>query len=285
MVKEAYKIKYYFSETLAKNDLLYLSIFVSSNSFQYAIFNNEFKNVVALQDVEFNEDKLPEYDAIEMIALLCNNSLLYQKKFEKVNICILNIQFTLLPESFADATDMNELLNFTNGQSKVGKSLTHKTKQCNFSYKLSNDWIDFFGKTFPNASIRHSGAVQIGLLFEHLSLVNTNLFLSIRTSLIEISVKKNNQLLFYNVFSFESKEDILYYLLSTMEQMELNPLSCKLSIASELETNDELIKIIKKYIKEVEFCVLDKSITFQKTNNQLPNHFYFTLLNQHLCEL
>lgn len=285
MVKEAYKIKYFFSETTAKNDLLYLSIFVSSNTFQYAIFTNEFKNVVALQDVAFNEDKLAEYDAIEMIALLCNNSLLNQKKFEKVNICILNNQFTLIPESFANATDINELLNFTNGQSIAGKSFTHKTKQCNFSYKLSNDWIDFFGKTFPNASIRHSGAVQISLLFEQFSLLSTNLFLAIHTSQIEISVKKNNQFLFYNVFSFESEEDILYYILFTIEQLELNPLSSKLVVAAELETKNSLIKSIKKYIKEVEFCVLDKSIQFQNNNNQLPNHFYFTLLNQHLCEL
>jgi hypothetical protein len=77
------------------------------------------------------------------------------------------------------------------------------------------------------------------------------LFLIINDGLIEIAAKSNNNLLFYNVFSFENNEDVLYYLLFMMEQFSLNPLSTRLLIGGQVQTNDSLIISIKKYIKHV----------------------------------
>ena len=284
MVEEAYQVKYFNSQSSAATDLLSLSIFVSEHQFQYAIFKNSFKNIIELADIEFKEAHLPNYQAIDLISIIVNNQFLNQKKFEKVNISVLNNQFTLLPEAFAQDLDHSALLSFANGENNASKSLHHKTKYCFFSYQLPNDWLDFFGKTFPQANIYHASAINVSLLFEQFSLINTELFLNIHQNQIEISAKQNRALLFYNVFSYESKEDILYYLLFTMEQLELNPLLCKLSLASQLETNDELINSLKKYVKHLDFCVMDKSISSETIDNKLPNHFYFTLLNQHLCE-
>jgi hypothetical protein len=145
--------------------------------------------------------------------------------------------------------------------------------------------ITHLEKVFPNSSIRHSGAVNLSLFFSQHSLIQKNLFLNISEGSIEISVKEGNELLFYNVFNFQSDEDVLYYLLFTMEQLQLNPLHVKLAIAAQKDVSDDLIKNIKKYIKQVDLCVSDASVNLKGELASLPKHYYFTLLNQHLCAL
>ena len=88
-----------------------------------------------------------------------------------------------------------------------------------------------------------------------------------------------------SVFNFSNNEDILYYLLFTMEQFELNPLHAKLVIAAQIPASNELITSIKKYVKHVSFCVHNNSLNLTGDLLQLPQHYYFTLLNQHSCEL
>lgn len=111
------------------------------------------------------------------------------------------------------------------------------------------------------------------------------MFLSLYSSHIELIVKQGSDLLFYNVFRYQNNEDILYYLLFTMEQFSLNPLYVKLVIASQTGISDELVSNLKKYIKQVSFCVNDASIKMNGDLKSLPGHYYFNLLNQHLCEL
>lgn len=285
MVQEAYQIKYFYQETTPKDEAISLSIFVSSHHFQYAIFSQDYKWVYELAEVEFNESQLPNYQSIDFIAMLVNNNHLNQKKFQKVNIALLNNKFSLVPEAFYDASNLEAVMAFSTGIHKDYKVLNHKTKYCTLYYAFQNEWLDYFGKTFPQAAIHHAGALHMALHFEHFSLSNTKLFLQIHGSQLEISIKDAKNLIFYNVFSYQTKEDILYYLLFTMEQMALNPLLCTLTIAAQTQTKDDLIKSIKKYVKHVDFCVLDKSISFKNQTNNLPHHFYFSLLNQHLCAL
>jgi hypothetical protein len=133
--------------------------------------------------------------------------------------------------------------------------------------------------------VRHLGAVNISLFFSQHSLKNANLYLNVGDGYIELAAKDRGELLFYNVFTFENNEDILYYVLFMMEQFHLNPLHVRLSVAAQRAATDELIQTLKRYIRQVDFCVRDTSVKLSETLPSFPDHYYFTLLNQHLCEL
>jgi hypothetical protein len=71
-----------------------------------------------------------------------------------------------------------------------------------------------------------------------------------------------------------------------MEQFLLDPQQVKLTVAGQLQMHDGLAKHLNQYLKNLSFYtppvnVFDLSGDFET----LPVHFYFTLLNQHLCEL
>lgn len=282
---EAYITRQFYSQKPAANEPLGLSLMVSASSFMYAISTNHFRNVVELCHVEITHHSNTAFNITDKLSFLVNNYLLHQKKFEKVNIAFLNNDFTILPAAYSSNADMKELLQFTSGTNQVKNTYQHHLKNLNFCFTLEQEISAFFEKTFPNASIRHAGAINITMLFGQHSLLGSNLFLNIGDGCIELAAKENNDLLFYNVFNFSNNEDILYYLLFAMEQFQLDPLQVKLAIAGERSSSDELIKSIQKYIKQVTFCVMDAGINLNGDLVQLPKHYYFTLLNQHVCEL
>lgn len=247
----------------------------------YAVSTSHFKNVVELAHIQVTDP----VDLSDKISFLVTNHLLHNRKFEKVQVCFLSPAFTMIPQVFAADEELKPMLEFATGTVQSRRPLRHTLRNFDFCYAVEQDLIHFFEKTFPHASIRHQGAVSIDLFFNQHSLKNANLYLGIGDGVIELAAKQQNELLFYNVFNIQSNEDILYYLLFTMEQFHLNPLHVRLSLAAEKPQSEELITSIKKYIRQVEFCVTDASIHLNGELASLPRHYYFTLLNQHLCEL
>lgn len=265
-------------------EALCLSLFITPHSFNYAVFNNTYTKVYELCEVEMTAYGKQAQSLNEKIFFLIHNHLLHQKKFEKTLICLLNSDFTLVPESFS-AEELKPLLQFTTGNQSIKITREHKLKELKFCFSAHQDLISDLERFFPNASIRHSGAVLIDLFFSQHSLIKSNFFLSINNGMIELLGKEKNQLLFYNVFKYDNNEDILYYLLFMMEQFQLNPLEVKLSIAGNRNLEDELIKNIKKYIRQVNFVVHEPALLLSGELNNLPKHYNFTLLNQHVCAL
>ena len=111
------------------------------------------------------------------------------------------------------------------------------------------------------------------------------MFLNINYNIIEITIKQKNNLQFYNAFNYQTTEDIIYYLLFTLEQLQLNPLTVKIAIAGQTDSNSELIISLKKYIKHINFTANNTATYFKNELIDTPTHFYFTVLNQILCEL
>ncbi len=285
MIEEDYIVKKYCSEVTPSTEKLNLSILICEDSFIYSISTNDFKNVFELCHVHLINSALPAFQLKDKVLFLVQNYGLNKKKFAKVFISILNQQFTLVPSAYAAAEDLKKLLMFSSGQEQVKNLLQQHIKNLNFCYNISTELLHYLETTFSNATIRHNGITTICSLFDNHSLKSCNLFLSVHDSCMELTAKRENDLLFYNVFNYESGEDILYYLLFMMEQFELSPLTVKLAISAQTGISDNLIRDIKKYIKQVNFCVHDSSIKLNGELANLPQHYYFSLLNQHVCEL
>jgi hypothetical protein len=283
MLPEAYNVKHFYSVKGA-SEATCLSLVISNRTFMYALFSGVFENVIELCHVNILDSGSSESSA-DHVRLLLNNYQLANKNFAKVNITILNNELTLVPEAYAGAEGTLPILNFSTGIDSSRSPLQHHVQNALFCYSIESELHALLERSFPGASIRHSGAVSIQLFFSQHSLVNSDIFLNIFDGYIEIVAKKSNSLLFYNVFSVTSNEDILYYLLFMMEQFQMDPGSVKLSLASQRAANDELINVIKKYIRNVELSVSDPSLRMKGELSSLPQHYYFTLLNQHLCEL
>jgi len=79
----------------------------------------------------------------------------------------------------------------------------------------------------------------------------------------EIIVINSGQLLFYNTFEYTTKEDFIYYLLFTAEQLQLNPEEFKLTLIGNLTANSELYKIAYTYVRNVTLFDVNKNYNLE----------------------
>lgn len=282
MINEAYSVKNYFKNNDISAQKSNLSLFFSANSLIFCEFDEYFKNIVELCDVEFNTNVNPSLTLIERIQFIFNN---YQitKNYQKVYISVLNSHFTLIPTAFKNEINA-DILQFGTGLTITKNTIEHSINNFIVCYTLDQELKQYLEKTFPIAFIRHAGAVTLSLFNTLPTLINCDLLLNLNFGSIEIAVKQKSNLQFYNVFNYQTNEDIIYYLLFTLEQLNLNPLLVKVVIAGQLKTTDNIIVSLKKYIKHINFIIND-TVIFPKNELTIPNHYYFTVLNQHLCEL
>jgi len=261
-----------------------LSLVISETSFCYLISSDNFSRPVQLGEIAMSSVGTAAFDMRDRLAYLVNNNLLDQKKYDKVFISLLLPHVTLLPESFASVDERAGLLSFSTG-TKNTKVISHALPGVNFTFPVTSELLQYLERTFPNAQIRHAGAINLSLMHRLHALQNADVHLLLHNGYVEISARRGNSILFYNVFEISGTEDVLYYLLFTMEQFGLDPQIARVAFSGQKNYDDPLIKAMKKYIRNFSFSVHDNSLKMTGEISSLPSHYYFTLLNQHLCEL
>ena len=76
---------------------------------------------------------------------------------------------------------------------------------------------------------------------------------------------------------------VLYYVLFILEQYQLNPLTTNITVIGNIETTDELIISIKKYIKNIHLAIGNKNLVWANITG-MPQHYNYSLVNRLFCE-
>jgi hypothetical protein len=133
--------------------------------------------------------------------------------------------------------------------------------------------------TYGAFEYKHSSTILIEkLLQEYKNVSNEICFVNITENDFEIVVLKNKKLSLFNTFNFNTKEDFIYYILFTAEQLNLNPEKVTLVLLGDIDETSELYKILFKYIRNIQFYKPSNFSSF--LSNLIPSHSNFTLLNQ-----
>ncbi len=277
--KKVYELK----ENSSSNSILVIN--VSESGFELVTFTKEPYTITKIGELIFKDEFKDQDELSHYFVQFVNEFDITKTNYDNIYINWLNKHFTLVPNAFYSAEKAKELLDFNIGNIENESILTDDVLgDVKFLYSIPSHFKATLDKTFPKHNIKHFGFSSIQLFFNHFQLKNADVFMNIHLQSIELLIKKDKQLVLYNMYNVKSDEDILYYLLFSIEQLKLNPLNLKLSIAANRETGDELFKSIKKYVKQVNFVVSDKIILRKEAFESIPHHYYFNLLNRLLCE-
>lgn len=259
-----------------------LSVLIEDDKISAAIFSKDHAQLHEICSLTFSDSKSIPGNAINEFAFFLKDFDILKHQYSHVTIQILNRLFTLVPNAFANS-NTKSLLEFNLGIKDIKTvQQTLINNSINFAYTYDFELHSFIERSFNTAKIQHAGAMSIDLFLKLPALKKSDVFLDIHHNVIELIIKKENDLLFYNVFKWDSNEDVLYFLLFTIEQFQLNQNTLQLSIAANLPADHTLFALIKKYIRHIQFFS-SKAIDAPVEN--LPNHYFFNVLNSHLCEL
>ena len=68
---------------------------------------------------------------------------------------------------------------------------------------------------------------------------------------MDIIVLDNKKLIYFNSFTYETKEDFIYFLLFALEQLELDPATVRVRLFGAIEEGDPYYDMCYRYIQNV----------------------------------
>ncbi len=265
-----------------------LSIQLALDGFSFCVFDIERNKYSGIEEFSFHKVSTPFVLNNILKELIPKNNWL-KIPYDETRIVFESTKSTIIPTPLFDENHSADYLLF-NHYLDFGDKI--------FYERLTNlDAVNIFAvpeiilhtlnQFFPEASIHHFASP----LIENLLILNKNkdedmrIFANIRKSWFDLFVMNGKNLVFVNSFKYKTTEDFVYFLIYVMDQLNLNPEKAELTFLGEVTKISTLFELTFKYVRNVNFGKRSQDYEFSYVFDEIPEHFYFNLLNLQRCEL
>ncbi len=256
-----------------------VSIQFSLGGFSFCISNSITKEIQHFTTHTFEEPIATPELLLSKIEELFNDFKALKQDFDTVTVIHQNNLSTLVPTPLFNENELKVYLEYniktlTNDFIAFDSLSQLDIKNVYVPYININN---FFFQQFGEFEYKHYSTVLIDKLILH-SKNNSEkqFFVNVAETSFDIVVIENSKLLFYNSFSYNTKEDFIYYILFTAEQLKLNPEKFLLYFIGDVEKDSEIYHITYQYVRNVDFINLD--IPFFDQDKDISNHSHYTTL-------
>lgn len=218
-------------------------------------------------------------ELLERIVLSIEHAPIKQDEIGEIKVFYHTPLYTIVPTELIGETELKEFLKFNI------KTLAHDfiaqdailEDEAQILYIPYININNYFFEKFGGFSYYHSIGKWIDYCRE-LSSENHQVFANFDDKILDIVVLKDKQLILANSFEYRSKEDALYYILFTMEQLELDVESVPLILSGAIETQSDLYEYLYQYIRYIEFINTEK-LKIKQIKSELAHKNLFLKLS------
>jgi len=278
---------------LTRSGGYHLSIQFSTRDLSFAILDLERNKYVFLENISLDGAAAP---AKEIKNAFEHNSVL-KSKFKSASALGVNNLATLVPNPIYDdskAADFLELnLERIESLGITKESAIPEREICRDDlselnsvnlYYLSSELVALLRKSQSDISIMHYSSVLIkSALLRYKNQHVKKLLVHFHKDAFDIIVIDQNQLKLYNTFSYQSKEDFVYYILFACEQLSINPELIETEVFGEIDKHSEYYSLLYTYIRNITIAKRPDNFEYSHQFEDLPEHYYFNLFSQYLC--
>ena len=249
----------------------HLSIELSKKSLSYCIIDNQKNRCLLLSSRSYY---------LEDLHLIFNNDKYLNNKFSSKSISVVNFPNTLVPKKLYNEDDKKNLLSI-NHEIEDEKLLSDLLKSDIVNlYALPKSIFQTIKNIIPEASLRSNSSILINNCIS-LNQQKETMFLYIKDSFVNIVVTKNKDLLFQNKFEFITKEDLLFYTLFCIQEMNLSNEEIITLVYGNIDKEE--FNILYQYIRNIKYGNKLKDIICSNEFNNIDEHCYNLLYRQFLC--
>lgn len=261
-----------------KQNHLDLSIQLSLSGLSFCILNSNSNTIECLRGIKFNEQLNPLAVLKELENLFKKESVL-NNRFSNVTVIHDNELSTLVPNSLFNKNYLADYLKFN---SKILKSdfIAFDAIPENNSVNVYVPYVNinnFIYDKFGAFTYKHVNSVLIASILQmEINNTGTKAYINVSTNHFEMVILEGNKLILANQFKYYTKEDFIYYILFTFEQLQLNTETLSLKFLGAIKLNDHLYKMAYKYIRDVSFG--SRNDQFKYLEQPQTDYSNFTLL-------
>lgn len=234
---------------IEKTNQYKLSIQVSLDGFSFLALQPFEKKIVACKSTPLNisTDKLIARHLKEWL----DAEEFFRNDFNEVQIFIFTERFTIIPdECYSEeySQDLVSVLFDLNNEYSVKKNKV-ETLNSHLYFPVHNDITEVLQLFFPKTKCFHPvhTILQIPL---HLNKRNGSVLISFKKNFYLI-VKKNNILLLANTFQVSHKNDLVYNVINTFQQLETARAETELFVAGIFSDEKEISKLLNPYFENI----------------------------------
>ncbi len=171
-------------------------------------------------------------------------------------------KFTLIPDIFFQQGEGHTLLK--NSTRLEEDDLIHSDFWTQLDivcvYAIPQAIKNYIHSVFERSTIAHCGH-SFNALRELQSHKSGFCLLQVSAAFAELYIVQNNQLVFFNQFPYDVKEDLLYYVLFALEQNRILAPELELKFAGKIQRGDGMYKMLNTYIGKVEELGIPAGLT------------------------
>lgn len=235
---------------IEKTNQYKLSIQVSLDGFSFLAELPSEKKIVACKNTPLNisTDKLIARHLKEWF----ETEEFFRNDFGEVRIFIFTERFTIIPDECYSDEYSQELVSvlfdlnndYSVKKNKIGSLNAH------LFFPVQNEIIEVLQVFLPNAKCLHPVQPILQIPPQSLNKKNSSVLITFKKNFYLI-VKRNNKLLLANTFQVSHKNDLVYNVINTFQQLETARIETDLYVTGVFSDNNEITGLLKPYFENI----------------------------------
>ena len=261
---------------LEKTNEYILSIQISLDGFSFSVFSSRENKIICfkLTPLKISSENLILPHFSEWI----NNEEIIRKKYKQIILLYFTIEFSLIPENLYSSQLVKEATNHLIAENEHKQveitTLEESGIPAKLVFYIPEKLKLILNQNFPSATLIHP--VQL-LVKENQkgNKRNRSVLLYHKKSFILV-VSREENILFANGFNIEHINDLVYFVLNVLMQLNLNLKETDFYISDALTKTPELLDILRPYIPEISYLPPSNSFeNAEMVSNSIHRYFSF----------
>lgn len=260
-----------------------LSIEVSLNGICYCVINTSNNTFIALEYIPFSDAGSTEELITKLYSSYKHHELL-NKNYKETLILYKASKSTLIPAELYREADKMLFFKFNHRQSESETVLNQPLNnlKAQLLYAIPTKLMNELELIFKKPTLRsHAGSLIENLLFQNKD-KDVRVYLHVQNKTFDIAVLRNKDLILYNHYQYTQPEELVYFVVFTMNQLKLNTQKTPVVFLGELSKQSEEIALLAKYIQNITYGARNETFRYNTAIEELPRHYFYNLLNFHV---
>ncbi len=251
-----------------------LSIQFHLDGFSFCITDNSTGDIVYFFKKLFEEKQMTPEILMQKVNAQFKEDTYLQKDFSSILVIHENNLSTLVPNKYFSEDKLVEYLNFNIKTLATDYIAFDEIQEMNAKnvyvpYVHINNYLF---QNFGTFEYKHHTTVLIEKLLSLGHYEEKKVYVNVASKNFDVIVIQNKQLKFSNTFHFETKEDFIYYILFTFEQLKLDVEKIELYFCGDIELESEIYNSTYQYIRNIFFLESNNPIFDQISASKHSNY-------------
>ena len=260
----------------------FLSVMLGNNSISWCVLDRKRNKALVLKSKPAEENLI----GVSLSQLLKTDDTLSGVQYRSVHVSVVNRFSTLIPAGLFEKGDEEKYMRFNVKPENKMNVLSDKLKAEAIVnvFSVQETLSDAVRKTFGQAVIHHFSTPLIeGILLSSSASNEKKMFLHLQKKSCEIVVVQGKKLILYNSFPCSETEECAYYVMFVADQLKLNHQTLELNLLGDITKDSAIENLLSQYIGNIVFGSRPSMFEYSYGFNDMPPHYYFPLISQHLC--